>query len=403
MSSRGLFLYGTLRKQFLLALDRSPMLQSLWSQQTASAVNVPLTLPLSMPLKSQIYLDVALTNAGKPAVQVKAKQGLAYVKQLMRFYKHGVSAVWRNHKQAKTLMKQSYKMSGSLGRAGRETAVRVPGPRALTRHMAQHLYMNLVENRAEKAATTGDVVRAGAAAEACVSPGLLGMSRADFQLLRRTPPDFVKIPAFAVLCAIFMETTPVLCYAFPELTPLTCVLPLLLPRIWRPGPMKDLQAQMTPAEIGLVADYMMKTAYNMPPRHVRLLCAALRLKTKYVPSQMFPEFVLRKRLHDYFNYLTVDNYYLSGMNGDGNVWNLDVQELVLACLERNLVDDCKALVGVLSSGSLESRADALDALRLKLVRFIADFSSANVGYLAVGHLLESPDVKTVTKWRESGQ
>ncbi|KAM9924500.1 hypothetical protein OXX59_004490 [Metschnikowia pulcherrima] len=395
----GLFKYGSSQKQLLSQINRSPLLQSLWANQNGTAVNSPSTLPLDMRSKDEIYKNVNMQNAGKSGMEIKAKQGFAYAKELMKFYKHGVSAVWQNNKKVRKLKNEGYKLSGSLDRAGKEQAIKIANSEALTKYMAQAIYMNLMENRAEKDATTGDVIRADRALEACVSPRLFNMSRAEFQMIRRTPRDFMKIPMFAVIFTIFMEMTPVFCYAFPEVTPSTCVLPSILPRIWRSEPLQKLQSEVTEAKIGPVDDYVMKTAFNMPLEHVRLVCASLRLKTKYIPNSLFPEFVLRKRLHDHFNYLSVDNYYLSGLNGDGNVWDLSVQELVSACLERNLVPDCKQLVEILSKGPLEKRTDALDELRLKLVRFIADFGSANVGYLAAGHLLESPDTKMVRNWR----
>ena len=396
----GLFKYGSLQKQLLSQINRSPLLQSLWANQNGTAVNSPSTLPLDMRSKDEIYKNVNMQNAGKLGIEVKAKQGFAYAKELMKFYKHGVSAVWQNNKKVRKLKNEGYKLLGLLDRAGKEQGIKIANLEALTKYMAQAIYMNLMENRAEKDATTGDVIRTDRALEACVSPRLFNMSRAEFQMIRRTPRDFMKIPMFAVIFTIFMEMTPVFCYAFPEVTPLTCVLPLILPRIWRSEPLQKLQLEITEAKIGPVDDYVMKTAFNMPLEHVRLVCASLRLKTKYIPNSLFPEFVLRKRLHDHFNYLSVDNYYLSGLNGDGNVWDLSVQELVSACLERNLVPDCKQLVEILSKGPIEKRTDALDELRLKLVRFIADFGSANVGYLAVAHLLESPDMKTVRNWRK---
>ncbi|GEQ69739.1 hypothetical protein JCM33374_g3413 [Metschnikowia sp. JCM 33374] len=398
--SGGLFKYGSSRKQFLVGLNRSPILQSLWSHKSGTSVNSPSTLPLDMKTKDQIYDGVVHSNPGKSAIEIKAKQGFAYAKELMKFYKHGVTAVWQNNKKVKGIMRDTFKITGSLDSAGKETNLRIPNSEALTKHMSQYLYMNLMENRAEKAATTGDLVRVGVSSEASVSSRLFNISRADFQLVRRTPRDFVKIPMFAVIFTIFMEMTPILCYVFPEVTPSTCVLPSLLPRIWRSGPLKSLRSEITREDIGPIEDYVMKTAYNLPAYHVRMLCTSLRLKTKYVPTSMFPEFVLRRRLHNYFNYLTVDNYFLSGMNGDGNIWNLDVQELVLACLERNLVDDCKDLVDQLSTGSLEKRTEALNELRIKLVRFVADFGSSNVGYLAVSHLLEKPDIKAISNWRD---
>lgn len=352
-----------------------------------------------MESKDAIYKSVAQDNPEQLPLVVKLKQGLAYVKALMAFYKHGVSAVWHNNKRVRSMTRKEYRLSHHVDSAGAEAAIAIPSFAVLARDMAQQLYIDTVENRTQHAATTGEVVHAGSMAPLGQSAGLFSMTRAEFQMIRRTPGDFVKIPAFAVIFLVFMEMTPVLCYAFPEVTPLTCVLPSILPRIWRRSSMEQLELAVSKVAPANLNDYALKTAYNVPVPVLRALCRSLRLKTRYLPDSVFPEAVLRARLQQHFNYLTVDNYYLSGLNNDGNVWDLTDQELVMACLERNLVSDPAALVKTLSTGTVELRKTALTELRLKLIRFIVDFSSSNVGYLAIGHLLEKPDVGVAT-WRE---
>lgn len=355
------------------------LLQALKTKFHQSSVNAELTLPLDIGSKNSIYALVA-ADSSKQGWRLKSSQSYAYAKQLLRFYKYGISLVWRNNREARQLRKNKYKMTGHLDSHGKDVAIAIPSLADLTKYMAQHLYMSAIENANYNEATTGDVVKTNKQVST-VDDKLFRLTRAEYQLLKRTPLDFVKIPSFAILVALFMETTPILCYMFPEITPLTCVLPSILPRIWRTKNIEKLQA--IAKSIDNEADYAMKTAYNLPVADVRALADLLRLKTKYIPTPLFPEFVLRSRLQKYYNYLLVDNYYLSGRNGDGNIWNLNNQELVMACLERNLVADPTELVRVQSLGTLEERTLALEDLRKRLERFILDFERSNVGYLTV--------------------
>lgn len=392
-----LFLWNIPKKTFADQAARSQILTTLWSRQNGSSINSTGTLPLEIPTKTEIYAAVA-KEKGELASFLKVSQGLNYAKQLVRFYRHGVSVVWENNKKMRELRKNKYKLTNCLDKLGNDTSVTLPRFSVLTKNMAQALYINFVENRTKTENTTSGVVR-NDVVPLTVDENLFLLTRAEFQLLRRTPSDFAKIPLFAVLAAIFMEMTPVLCYAFPEVTPSTCVLPSILPRIWNSKSGKQLRATITADSAGVLDDYAVKTAYNLPIQHVQLLADALRLKSKYVPLRLYPESVLRERLQNYYNYLTVDNYYLSGSNGDGNVWNLDTSELVMACLERNLVDDIDELVKIQSLGSVQAKLDEIEKLRLKLFQAVANLQQCNVGYLAIGHLLPQPDASVVT-WRK---
>lgn len=392
-----LFLWNIPKKTFADQAARSQILTTLWSRQNGSSINSTGTLPLEIPTKTEIYAAVA-KEKGELASFLKVSQGLNYAKQLVRFYRHGVSVVWENNKKMREIRKNKYKLTNCLDKLGNDTSVTLPRFSVLTKNMAQALYINFVENRTKTENTASGVVR-NDVVPLTVDENLFLLTRAEFQLLRRTPSDFAKIPLFAVLAAIFMEMTPVLCYAFPEVTPSTCVLPSILPRIWNSKSGKQLRATITADSAGVLDDYAVKTAYNLPIKHVQLLADALRLKSKYVPLRLYPESVLRERLQNYYNYLTVDNYYLSGSNGDGNVWNLDTSELVMACLERNLVDDIDELVKIQSLGSVQAKLDEIEKLRLKLFQAVANLQQCNVGYLAIGHLLPQPDASVVT-WRK---
>lgn len=390
-----LFVWGNLQKLFAAQSAKSQILTSLWKQSSGDSVNSPGTLPMDIASKEEIYAEVAAKNG--PSTFLKVSQGVSYAKELIKFYKHGVSVVWQNNKKARHLRRQKYK-TREMNHAGDTVDVILPSFPRLTKSMSQTLYMNFIENRTNNENTASEVVRAGEVART-YDNDIFRISRAEYQLLRRTPRDFIKIPMFAVLSTIFMEMTPILCYAFPEVTPSTCVLPSILPRIWSDKAGQRLRTEIS-AHVQSVEDYAAKTAYNMPLKHVQMLADVLKLKSKYIPLTMYPESVLRARLQDYYNYLMVDNYYLSGLNGDGNVWDLDIQELVRACLERNLVEDIGGLVKTQSLGSREARLEQLELLRLKLFELVVNFQRCNIGYLAIGHMLPAPDVQTIQGWRK---
>lgn len=395
------FSFGNLRSAFIAQTRASPLMQALWKKSTSpSSVNSASTLPLQVSSKAAIYLQVSAENKGLLALKIKTKQSVAYAKELMRFYKHGVSVVWKNQWNTRRMVRSELALERFLDKSGKETAVRIPNFRVLTKTMAQSIYMSSMEKRADDL-DSGVVIHKGPQQNEPVvlgsnHGGLFGISRDTYQLLRRTPGDFIKIPGFAVIFAIFMEMTPILCYVFPEITPSTCVLPSLLPRIWP----KQNMDKLAGLDLGVPQqDYVFRTAYNIPSSHLLLLCSSLRLKSKYVPSFLYPEGLLRNRLQDYFNYLCVDNYFLSGLNGDGNIWDLNPLECVLACLERNLIADLPALVKVLSSGTVSERENAIMNLKFRLFKFIVDFSTSNVGYLVVAPLIV-PESEFLSEWRK---
>lgn len=388
------FAFGTLQAAFNSRLKSSPLLSALWKKFPEAKVNCPPTLPMEITSREQLYADVK-NEKPRLAPALRVAQTMAYAKQLLRFYKHGISAVWNNTKEARRLRRSQYKIGPWLDRAGNDGAISIPRFRVLSEAMAQALYMDNVQRQAP----AGDVVRHDTNRDelSATSRGLFQMPRRDFQLLHRAPLDAAKLPLFAVVATLFGEMTPILCWAIPEMMPLTCCLPLLLPRVWRAQPAKQLQKLLE--EETSLEDYAQKTAFNLPIAHVRAMATTVRLTARYVPLWVYPESVIRQRLHDYYNYLCVDNYYLSGLNGEGNLWNLSTQELILACLERNLIRDLSEIVRVQSLAPIDERMENLNELRLKLVQFIANAGTANIGYLGVAGTMESPSLEAV-QWRK---
>lgn len=389
--------FGPHKRAFLDLVARSPTLKSLWASSDGKfegLINCNESLPLKIRSKDEIYADVAALNKGSFGAIIKAKQGMTYAKELAGFYKSGVVAVWKNNKTVRIMKRQKYKVSGTLDRRGNEVAISIPSFNDLTKKMAQQVYIRSVEDRTYREATKNELSRAEQP-----STVLFSMTRAEYQLLRRTQRDIIKLPLFAVIASVFMEMTPVLCYLFPEVTPLTCILPSILPRIWRPKDMENLR-NIVNVEMKhtSVEDLSLKTAYNIPLGVLRAVALSLCLKSKYIPSILFPDSVLRSRLQAYYLYLLVDNFYLSGKNGNGNVWDLSSQELFSACQERNLIQDNKKLLKTAGSGTPQEKEQLLNELRLKLLLFISNFDSCNVGFLAVDHLLPKVETEAVLEW-----
>ncbi|KAJ9099653.1 hypothetical protein QFC19_005892 [Naganishia cerealis] len=366
-----------------LRRQRTNLVKSIWHGSTEKddvAVNALSTLPIQMKSKAELYEQVRVENPQKSGWGLKLSQTTAYGKAVFRFYKEGVRNVWNNKREMNQLMKTEFKIQNQVDNKGQSVNLKVPSFSKLVFELTQALYMNKIENEQIRLATKGDVVK-NDKVDVVYDEQLFNISRSQFQLINRTLKDFIKLPAFAVIFMIFVEMTPILCYAFPEITPLTCVLPSILPRLW--DSKSAAKVRQLRSDESKVEDWALETAYNIPYESLVPLTGQLGLRSKYLPSAFYPESYLRNKLHRYYNYLVVDNYYLSGLNGNGNVWDLTDEELVQASLERCLISDVGAFVKI----PPEAKAAELKKLRLKLLRAIIDMDNFSVGYLTVGHLL----------------
>lgn len=387
-------------------LARNTTLRSLWKRNDISnvTVNAVSTLPKDIKPKSEIYKQVANENPEKSGFGLKVKQTMAYGKTLMGFYKTGVVNVWNNNKQYKQL-KSQFKIDNQVSDKGKSIAIKLNNFKKLNHEMSQMIYMSRIENKTLNDNTNlGTIVDHNKHQAQLIDSNLFLLTRNQYQLIKRTPKDFIKLPTFAVMFAIFMECTPLLCYAFPEITPLTCILPSILPRLWNPvnsekvstltGNLLQTTSRETIASL---------TAYNLDIEIVRSLNKSLNLVSRYIPITFYPESVLRDRLQHHYNYLMVDNYFLSGLNGGGNVWDLTYSELIIACLERNLITNLKQSVSQFDHIEDESEKRNFEIqhkneLTSKLVRFIMDFENFNIGYLCLNTHLPPVDSKKLVQW-----
>lgn len=410
VSKTKFFFFPTSKVKFSPQVKKSPLLYSLWYKSASwnrdnDLLNAPSTLPLHVKPKAEIFHETSMENPDKSGYSLKFKQYTTYGKTLVKFYRKGVTNVWNNKRELNGLTKKEYKIINQLNNRGKQVDIRIPNFQKLTHEMAQAIYMNQIENRTFNDSNRGDVIKSDAV-EKTIDSKLFNLSRDQYQLLRRTPRDFIKLPSFAVIFAIFFEFTPLLCYAVPEITPLTCVLPSLLPRIWNANASKSLRDYRINKFGENLDDLALRNAYNMPRDEAKLLAKAVCLTSNYVPNSLYPETVIRRRLQQHYNYLKVDNYYLSGLNGpsSGNIWNLSNQELLRACLERNLIlslkQDVQDFDNIKDEASKAVKEEEyFDQLRLKLFHFIVDFELYNIGYLGINHLIKDPmDSEKILQW-----
>lgn len=393
-------------KQLLTTeLASNPLLRSLWKQHLVSgvSVNAVTTLPKDIMPKDEIFKQIADENPQKLGFSLKVKQTMAYGKTLMGFYKAGVVNVWNNNKEYKKL-KTLFKIDNQVADKGKSIATRVTNFKKLNHEMSQMLYMSRIENKTLNDNTSASTVVNHDKETVVVDANLFLLARNQYQLINRTPKDFLKLPTFAVIFAICMECTPLLCYAFPEITPLTCILPSILPRLWNPANTEKVSSLTKELLQNTSKDAVASlTAYNLDLELVQSLNKSLNLVSRYIPVTFYPESVLRDRLQNHYNYLMVDNYFLSGLNGGGNVWDLAYPELVIACLERNLISNLKQSVTQFDhikdeTEKLQFQTQHKNELRSKLVRFIMDFDNFNVGYLCLNEHLHPVNSKKLVEW-----
>ncbi|RLV93871.1 hypothetical protein JA1_002240 [Spathaspora sp. JA1] len=392
---------------FLREIKQSQLLSALWSRKATPSDDINCISSLPVPVKGwkQTFHEIKLSNPEKSNPSLLFKQVVGYGRIMFKFYKTGITNIWKNRQQMNQLRNHIFKIEGQLDNRGNDVAIKLPPFTKLTELMSQKLFIDRIEFKSRNQKTAGDVKRSTGTAEQTTTPQLFNISRSQYQLLKRTPHDLLRLPLFAIIALIFEEFTPVICYIFPQITPRTCVIPSLLPKIWSSKPIQTLTNETINMNSTNLTDLSLKTAYNLQPHRVRLLSQSLGLVNKHVPISLYPMIYLRNRLQEHYNYLNVDNYYLTGFNTQANIWNLTNQELLLACLERNLIFDIKKDITEFSNLIDDNTRQTFEQryfqeLRIKLLQFLIEFPGANVGYLCINHSIPNRNEQTekILEW-----
>ena len=204
------------------------------------------------------------------------------------FYKNGLKAIWRNYKLARALPNQIF----FAGQTRIHQAVR---------------------------------------------DGLL--SRADFQLIRRTRNDINKVPFFALIWIICGEFTPLVVLSFAEAIPRTIWIPKQVQKVREKA--EKRRAASKNASVALLAG---------PPRHFDIESMDEGLQRNVLRSYaqclgLYPKWwdrwipvvittsLLKRRVYSRFGELEVDDF---AIKRDGGVGKMMEGEVQIACEERGL-------------------------------------------------------------------
>ena len=204
------------------------------------------------------------------------------------FYKDGFKAIWRNYKLARALPNRIY----FAGQAIIHQAVR---------------------------------------------DGFL--SRADFQLIRRTRHDINKVPFFALIWIVCGEFTPLVVLSFAEAIPRTMWIPKQVQKM-REGAEKR-RAESSDASVALLAGPSRQSdiesmAKGLQRNVLKSYAQSLGLYPiwwdRWIPAVITTS-LLKRRVYSRFGELEVDDF---AIKRDGGVGKMTEGELQMACEERGL-------------------------------------------------------------------
>ena len=164
------------------------------------------------------------------------------------------------------------------------------------------------------------------------------LSRADFQLIRRTRRDINKVPLFVVLWLICGEFTPLVITVITGAVPRTVWIPKQVQKA-RKGA-EDRRAKSQGASVVLLAGPLRRSDIESMPRGPRYKVLKSCAQTlglypawwdRWTPS-LIPTTLLRRRVYSKLAELDVDDF---AIERDGGVATMDEEEVRIACEEVN--------------------------------------------------------------------
>ncbi|VVT58668.1 uncharacterized protein SAPINGB_P006324 [Magnusiomyces paraingens] len=334
-------------------------------------------VPLARPLVSLLYVLRRVPTAGLtdtanaittlPHVMDPNATGLfAKGKQIVKLYKSGIVNVWHNYKSSRELLKTFQKAAGSSRPSSAEAVTQT----ILDKAAADRIAIEHERGDSKDPTIYTDIE--------------VGITRAQYQTLLRTPKDAFKLPLFSIIFCIFFETTPLLVMIFPGIVPSTCILP---------GQERKAVARREALINNLHGKHYPKVAFGTSP--YKLKTDALRDLTVTVGA--VPQFAARvlshnslaRRLEAHLSQVRADSYMLAWTQSPvrenvvgAAVWALNERELVRACHAR-------AIPAFTSDGTARSVQD----LRAELFLWTANFLElkADAGFLLSWQPAESLD------------
>ncbi|CCH40493.1 Pentamidine resistance factor, mitochondrial [Wickerhamomyces ciferrii] len=334
---------------FFNSIKNNDTLQYLWtapySKPQPDEINAPSTVPIVLRTKPAVFKSVVDENPKLSGLRLQIKQYTAYTKSVIHFYKVGIQNVWRNRRDVSAIKKKFY--VESVDKHGQVIKRRFRNGEDLTNILSNLKALQIVEQETLKKLDKTSILK---------------ISRQEYLKIIRTEQDFFKIPLFALITLIFAEMTPVICFIFPELAPSTCVFPGLLKKKYNSATKATHELSKIRKERYL--DYYLKnetpfqSIYTIPNDELRLLVESLNLKSRYLPTNLYPISILQSRLKNHMTKIDIDNNFLinESLNNDGNyLWNVSKGELIRSCLERGLIDFTKDDLYKLGSHDLKIR------------------------------------------------
>lgn len=387
-------------------------------------------------------------------------------KQVVKLYKNGIVNVWKNNKQTKQIysklnasipgsslikspgifsQKKSFSMVTQtiIDKANIDI---IQSDRLLEKNQTESESGNEKSNSDQQTLTPSIVVS--------YLPDLhTSFNRSEYQLLKRTPKDFIKLPIFSVVFGVFFECTPLIVALFPGIVPSTCLLPFQSRQqlsnrekaIDHFKTTREKALQLASKEDGVQSISTRKplqyrsSTYKLSKEELYQLVRALNLVPKYIPLFIYPTKNLYKRVESCIDYLKADSYMISWSMGDSNspssdaavqsstesnstrretkpenpqtavglagVWGLDPRELVKACHERLIPTTYKEVSSETVDGKQQTttvtKPKPLNLLRVELFLWIVNFLEGkyDAGFLLNGprDLIDYQDLETTQK------
>lgn len=268
-------------------------------------------------LNATTTLPYQIQNPDLPEDASRIKKLLAIGKEYVKLYKSGITNVWKNNRESKRIKKTL------LANNVHELTSSVLEKQGIDRILTT--VRNEQQAEADDKASTSVEIQ---------KPSEGNLTRAQYQLLLRTPMDFFKLPLFSIIFAIFFETTPLLVLIFPHIVPSTCLIPRqqkseVLRNNRNINALKELAQK--PTDSDAAHKLFSRSVYNLSTAELRALSKSLNLFSSLIPMSLISRSSLETKLKSHIEEIKCDDTLIGWYGG---VWGLSTQELTKACHAR---------------------------------------------------------------------